>query len=308
MTAQNTLQRLRSAIIARGDKVARKTQPVKLSVALGYALAIVVALMAISNLFFGVRFVDTRVSAQEIEHLRQVNADLASKYEKLRWELSGLNSRYDDLSRRESDMRAMFELPKVDPVERQLGVGGPSEPAPQMATPAEYSAYQTASQVDALARLAQYQAEKIEEVWGALSQRKRRLDHTPSISPARGDFSRGFGMHKSPFTGEIQPHKGVDIANHRGTPVNATADGLVSSTGYERGMGKFVTIDHGFGFVTRYGHLDESLVTRGERVGRGDVIGVMGNTGHSTGPHVHYEVIRNTRHLNPLDFILDETF
>ena len=113
-------------------------------------------------------------------------------------------------------------------------------------------------------------------------------------------------MKNDPFTGYRQMHHGLDIANHRGTPIIATADGRVSSVGRNSGLGKIVAIDHGYGFRTRYAHLSEIKVKRGQRVKRGDVIGLMGSTGYSTGPHLHYEVIRNGKTVNPIKYILNQ--
>ena len=113
-------------------------------------------------------------------------------------------------------------------------------------------------------------------------------------------------MKYDPFTGYKQMHRGIDIANHTGTPIIATADGVVKATQSSAGMGKFVVINHGYGFQTRYGHLSQIKVKAGQHVKRGDVIALMGSTGYSTGPHLHYEVIRNGNFLNPAKYILNE--
>jgi len=98
----------------------------------------------------------------------------------------------------------------------------------------------------------------------------------------------------------------IDIANHTGTPVIATADGVVRGAGRTTGMGKLVTVDHGYGFKTRYGHLSEIKVKNGQRVKRGDIIALMGSTDYSTGPHLHYEVIRNGKFMSPAKYILND--
>jgi murein DD-endopeptidase MepM/ murein hydrolase activator NlpD len=113
-------------------------------------------------------------------------------------------------------------------------------------------------------------------------------------------------MKHDPFTGYKQMHRGIDIANHSGTPIIATADGVVRDTSRVAGMGRLITIDHGFGFKTRYGHLSEITVKNGQRVKRGDVVGLMGSTGYSTGPHLHYEVLRNGQFINPTKYILND--
>ncbi|MEO5666955.1 MAG: M23 family metallopeptidase [Bdellovibrionota bacterium] len=135
-----------------------------------------------------------------------------------------------------------------------------------------------------------------------------RLRATPSIMPTRGWFSSEFGYRVNPFSGTKTFHAGIDIANFTGTPVYATADGIVSYAGPRGGYGNVVQIDHGFGIVTRFGHNSKLLVTVGKRVRRGDLISEIGSTGRSTAPHCHYEVVLNGKPVNPRAFILEETF
>jgi murein DD-endopeptidase MepM/ murein hydrolase activator NlpD len=114
-----------------------------------------------------------------------------------------------------------------------------------------------------------------------------------------------FGRRVSPFTGRKELHKGVDIANRKGTAVLATANGVVSYAGKKGTMGNILVIDHGHGIVTRYAHLSKALKKRGEKVKRGDIVAQMGNSGRSTGPHLHYEVHLNGVPVNPAKYILN---
>ena len=109
----------------------------------------------------------------------------------------------------------------------------------------------------------------------------------------------------SPFTGQGNFHSGIDIANRVNTPVNSSADGVVSFVGHKGTLGLLVIIDHGHGMTTRYAHLSKSLMKTGESVSRGDEIALMGNSGRSTGPHLHYEVIMNGIPVNPVRYILN---
>jgi murein DD-endopeptidase MepM/ murein hydrolase activator NlpD len=135
---------------------------------------------------------------------------------------------------------------------------------------------------------------------------KELLASTPSIWPLRGYLSAGFGNRPDPFTGLRDFHPGIDISVPRGTRVTAPADGVVVFAGARAGYGNAVMIDHGFGVVTRYGHLDGFNARPGQRVKRGDVIAFSGNTGRSTAPHLHYEVWVNDQMRNPIEFIIDE--
>ena len=141
-------------------------------------------------------------------------------------------------------------------------------------------------------------------IWESLSQRQSLLKATPAISPAKGWVTSNFGYRISPYTNTTVFHQGLDIAASPGTPVRATGSGVVTYTGYDAGYGKLVSIDHGYGILTRYGHNAEIFVVMGQKVKRGDVIATVGNTGRSTGPHLHYEVRLNSIPINPKNYIL----
>ena len=132
------------------------------------------------------------------------------------------------------------------------------------------------------------------------------LASTPSVWPVRGYLSAGFGNRADPFTGQRDFHPGIDVSTPIGTRVVAPADGLVVSCAERGAYGNSMIIDHGFGIVTRYGHLSGYNVKPGMRVRRGDVIGFVGSTGRSTGPHLHYEVWVRDQAQNPIHYILDE--
>ena len=132
------------------------------------------------------------------------------------------------------------------------------------------------------------------------------LSSTPSIWPVRGYLSATFGNRLDPFTGRPDFHPGIDISTPTGTKVVAPADGIVLSTGLQGGYGNAIIIDHGYGVVSRYGHLEGFNVQPGQKVRRGEVIAFVGNTGRSTGPHLHYEVWVRDQAQNPIHFILDE--
>jgi murein DD-endopeptidase MepM/ murein hydrolase activator NlpD len=145
--------------------------------------------------------------------------------------------------------------------------------------------------------------EGFEYIYTKLNQKKELLEHTPSIYPVDGYISRGFGIVPDPFTGKVGLHQGLDIVADIGTPIIATARGKVSFVGWQKGLGKLVTIDHGSGFETFYGHLSVILVQSREEVERGEIIGRVGNTGYSTGPHLHYEVHLKGRAVNPQSYL-----
>lgn len=136
-----------------------------------------------------------------------------------------------------------------------------------------------------------------------VDRRNALAEATPSIWPAHGWLSSPMGRRQDPVTGGDDFHSGLDIAGERGQPVYATAAGTVKTRAYQNGYGNLITIDHGFGLETRYGHLLRFAVEKGAEVKRGDLIGHLGATGRATGYHLHYEVLANGRLLNPLQLL-----
>ena len=129
------------------------------------------------------------------------------------------------------------------------------------------------------------------------------IQNIPLGPPVPGVLTSKFGWRKDPINGKRAYHHGVDIRGERGSDVKATADGTVKLTNYTKGDGRYILIDHGNGFVTKYAHLNKSLVKKGDAVSRGQVIGLLGSTGRSTGPHVHYEIHYNDKLVNPIRFV-----
>jgi len=149
------------------------------------------------------------------------------------------------------------------------------------------------------------QKKSFESLFKNLEDQRNLFVSTPAIRPTDGWISSKFGYRKSPFTGLREFHKGVDIAARKGTPIIATADGVVTFTGVKGLMGKMIVINHGHGMVTRYAHIHKALKKRGDAVKRGDTIALVGNTGRTTGSHVHYEVHLNGLPVNPAKYILN---
>ncbi len=156
--------------------------------------------------------------------------------------------------------------------------------------------------------LLEHKAKLLEERFDTLDEAFQAqtdlLDSTPSLMPARGWISSGFKYRRDPFTQKRTWHNGVDISAHEGTPVYAPARGVVSYRGYQGGFGNLLVVNHGNGIETKYGHLSRFNVSKGQRVKRGDLIGYIGSTGRSTAPHLHYEIIKDEKAINPMKYII----
>ncbi len=147
--------------------------------------------------------------------------------------------------------------------------------------------------------------QNLQDQYEHLVDQKAFLSALPTRKPAIGYFTSGFGIRRAPFGGKVKMHEGLDIANHPGTPIKATADGVVTFANAKAGYGQTVILDHGYGLQTWYAHTRKILVKGGQKIRRGDNIALLGNTGRSTGPHLHYEVRVNGIPVDPLSYILE---
>jgi murein DD-endopeptidase MepM/ murein hydrolase activator NlpD len=195
----------------------------------------------------------------------------------------------------ELELRKMLKFKSEKSLLSADSVGGPTEEDVQHLTQlldgqADQAAEKASVDMEALMASARAREKSFTEIKTYVDHKRSMLAAKPTAWPVRGWISSGFGSRVSPLSGEKGFHTGVDIANDFGTPVRATADGRVAFAGWEGGYGKLVVLDHGHGYQTYYGHLSEIKAAVGQQVRRGGTIGLMGQTGDATGPHVHYEV------------------
>ena len=159
--------------------------------------------------------------------------------------------------------------------------------------------------IDWLSKEAAIQEQSLQELSLAAEQKSSRWAATPSIWPVKGWVTSGFGPRVSPFTEKPAWHDGLDIGAAANAPVQAPAQGRVTAVGFDPKLGNVVKVDHGFGIETLYGHLAKALVKEGQRVKRGEVVGLVGSTGLATGPHLHYMVKVHGQALDPVKYILE---
>lgn len=189
-----------------------------------------------------------------------------------------------------------------------MGRDSADRPAGQVSMldqPSDQIAIQVREGIDLLTREASVQERALEELTRVAEQRSVQWASTPSIWPVKGWVTSGFGPRISPFTEKPGWHDGLDIGAAPNAPIQAPAQGRVTMVVFDSKMGNMVRIDHGYGIETVYGHLAKALVKEGQRVKRGDVVALVGNTGLSTGPHLHYMVKKNGQPLDPHRFILE---
>ncbi len=189
---------------------------------------------------------------------------------------------------------------------RELGVGSGARDDDQQVNPINPTLDPGLEKAESIAQKAQGIDRNLDTLAKFFEDKAYQMATSPSINPTAGWTTSNFGKRKDPFTGEEEFHYGIDIASSHGSPVFATADGYVHKIKEEKTGGKVIILNHGGGVTTVYCHLSKFNVKIGQKVKRKDIIGFVGQTGKAIGPHVHYEVRKNGRAVNPWNYILEE--
>ncbi len=223
-------------------------------------------------------------------------------------EINGLKERLITLSRIEDEIRTVSEVVNGDSPETLIGVGGSTpeatNPHIDLSLKHDYLVSEMTDQIDQLDAMAGDRKNGMTALLGELKEKQKRLDATPTIRPTQGRITSAYGKRVSPFTGRVEMHEGLDIAAKYGTQILAAANGKIAFAGYKGFYGKMIVIDHGYGMETRYAHISKFLKKAGDRVKKGEPIAMVGNTGRSTGAHLHYEVSLNGETVDPIRYIL----
>lgn len=271
----------------------------------GLSLFVLIVLsLTVVLILNGAAFVQAR-------HLTAENDVLVQELETFRLQVNSLEESLTQLSQEDSRVRLLAGLSATDEEILEVGIGGPGMASPE-AHPlwvwdsvVSKAAFAVEYDLNALERRARLLAESLSEASDSLMAHNDLLQSTPSILPAAGVLSSRFSASRfHPIHHEALPHEGIDISAPLGTPILAAAKGVVTFSGWMAGLGNTVEIDHGYGYVTRYGHASKILVRTGQEVTRGEVVAQVGSTGISTSSHLHYEVRVAGRAVNPLNYVI----
>lgn len=239
------------------------------------------------------------------------NARLKTELGRMENRVATLGQQLETLLEREEELRLVADLPAVPLAVQAVGVGGPGHPT--LGDPVSDDrtlnnrVASVSTSLDLLLRRSELVAASMEDVRKSIASQKARFEATPSIWPASGFLSSTYSLRRRhPIFHDVRPHYGIDISARRGSPIVATAAGSVLKAGWESGHGNYLEIDHGDGVRTTYSHASRILVKRGERVNRGDTIALVGSTGYSIAPHVHYEVHEEGDPVDPLKYIFPD--
>jgi len=237
----------------------------------------------------------------------------------LRYNLAELDKRVDDLQQQMAELekrdnevyRSIFEANPIPDSARSVAMEREKEVQRVERMPQADLVRSVYATIDTLFARARVQQRSYKELIGLIRNKEKLLAATPAIQPVSNqDLNRiasGFGYRIDPIYKTVKMHAGMDFTAPQGTPIYATADGTIKTAGYsDGGYGNHVVINHGYGYETLYGHMVRIKARPGQRVKRGEVIGYVGNTGKSTGPHCHYEVIKNGRKLDPVYFFYND--
>ena len=303
-----------SVIIVPHTKTSTKTlcfsrKMLKMSAIGGIALAVV--LLAILVDYARMSVIRGRYKALRAETTEQKTT--IAGYEK---SITELQTKISNLESYTKKLNIMAGLKSPDVLTAPAGVGGgdpgqgdetepPADPPVQVPAPAGPQVLGPGT-IQNLSRKAQSIESNLTSLLSYFESDNLRLASTPSIMPTAGWISSVYGHRNDPFTGAWTMHWGLDISTNMGNPIMATADGIVIKVETDKYLGKNVTISHGNGYTTIYGHMSNFAVKAGQKVKRRDIIGYIGQTGKAAGPHVHYEVFKDGKRIDPRNFLLEE--
>ncbi len=247
----------------------------------------------------------------KVQSMKNHNKELVRIMEDMKIRLDDAEGQLTELVAQDDALRVYADLPSVDDDVRALGTGGAvndfTQNYDELMPVTDLNLNSLESNLATLGREITLQLNSYEQIYSKLSQDVNRLRMTPSIAPVnRGYLTSSFGVRPDPFTRKRRMHHGQDFGVLTGTPVFATADGIVKSRKGNTGYGKTIILNHDYGIKTIYAHLSRYVIKPGDEVKRGDLIAYSGNTGRSTGPHLHYEVRVNNVPVNPRHYFLTD--
>lgn len=245
------------------------------------------------------------------KNLARENKKLLSQYTKMNKQLDNISNVLTDIEKRDDNIyRVIFEAEPISKNTRKSGFGGVNRYKKLENFKKSEMIINTAKKLDKITKSVYVQTTSFDAVEKMLKNKFKMLASIPAIMPISikdyRSISSGFGVRIHPIYKTRKFHDGMDFTGKIGTPIYSTGQGVVESAKTSRGYGKKIVIDHGYGYKTVYAHLSKYKVKAGQKIKRGEIIGYLGNTGISTGPHLHYEVRKNNKKLNPINYYFND--
>lgn len=264
------------------------------------------------SIVISVRYlVDDEYDSPKVKYFTKENAGLKESYERLNQKLIAAETFLKDIQIRDDQLyRSVFDLEPIPSSVREAGFGGTEELSISIESRNTDYVRNTALMLDQISTKARIQSGSLVDLYAKAKEQKLLNSNKPSIRPiSPADhvwLTSSFGYRSDPFHKARRMHHGIDLAGQKGINIYATGNGKVRIAAYNRyGYGNEVMIDHGFSYVSIYAHLDKIYVKKGDEVKKGQLIGSLGNTGRSTGPHLHYEIRKNNKPVNPMYYFYE---
>ena len=270
-----------------------------------------ISLFIISSCCFALLFViigGLYFQSPKEKSLERELTNLLFQYDILTKKIDNAYQVLENVEQRDNNLyRHYFETNPIPEEQRRAGFGGINRYKKYEGYDNSQLVIESAKRIDILEKAIVVQSKSLDEIATLAKNKEQLLSAIPAIQPIKNsDLTRmasGFGWRRDPFTKARKFHKGMDFTAKRGTPVYASGDGKITrADSRSSGYGKHIRIDHGYGYVSLYAHLNGYNVRRGQKVKRGDVIGFVGSTGRSQAPHLHYEIAKDGRKINPVNF------
>lgn len=275
----------------------------------GKAIAIFTISLIVLSAFFAFAFYfisNLSNGEKELAKLKKENGQLKEKILSLSQNFQKLENELNSISDLSNNLRLAANLTPLTDADRKVGVGGSSFIS-ELYNELGSDVVEAINTADRITKRFDFEKFQFEEIANKLKQNQLLYESIPAIKPCEGEYSiDSYGMRLHPILNIYKMHTGIDILNDVGTAVKSSGKGKVVFVGTRGGYGLTVEIDHGFGYKTIYAHLSSTNVKEGQIVNRGQVIAKSGNSGLSSGPHLHYEVLHNGQNYNPADFFFDE--
>ncbi len=286
----------------------------KVEVSIGKKILRVTGYLASVAVFAGIVmiFAYSYIDSPKEKQLKREIEQLTLQFDLLQDRLKIMDVVMEDLSERDDNIyRVIFEADPIPSDIRKAGYGGVNKYKNLENYDYSKVVIETTKKLDRIAKQMYVQSKSYDELLKEVKNKSKLLASIPAIQPISNKRLRhmasGFGFRIHPIYKTSKMHTGMDFTAPTGTPIYATGDGVViEADASRRGYGNHVVINHGYGYKTLYGHMSRIKVRRGQSVKRGEVIGFVGNTGTSTAPHLHYEVIKNGKHINPINFYYND--
>jgi len=291
-------------ILPKKDSSAKK---IIMSSALVKGISISLMGLILFMMYFSYDYIHIRREQAELKRLKMQTAEQKKQIDEIVSKVDQFAVKMDELRQIDKKIRIMTNLVTGRDKDQLLGIGGPMSEdnrlRSKMAVDDKVMIAGIKGHVDRLMDDALLREKSFADLLSYLKEKKSLLDSTPSVWPVAGWVTSEFGWRTSPFGGDREFHKAIDIATRIGKPILSPADGIIAEVAFQHDVGQMIRIDHGHGISTFYGHLSKAIVRVGATVHRKDRIGYVGNTGRSTGSHLHYAVMLNGVPVNPRKYL-----